>query len=74
MCDGLKTVVVGRFRLELKSEHWTGIHNNYWAQVSGPEGILARFGKVVPAVHPAALARADAERRAMAWIAAQDSK
>lgn len=68
MSDGLKTVVVGEFRVEVKSEHWVGIHDNYWAQVVGPKGVYARFGRPVPAYPGQEARRVQAERDALAYI------
>lgn len=68
MSDGLKTIVLGKYRVEVKSTHWSGIHENWWAQVIGPEGVYARFGKVIPTYRPAELAREAAERDAIAYV------
>lgn len=70
MCDGLKTVVIGEYHVEVKSTHWSGIHNNYWAQVLGPRGeVIARFGKPVPAYPGQDLRRAAAEQDALNYVA-----
>jgi len=68
MSDGLKTIVVGEYRIEVKSEHWVGIHENYWAQVIGPKGVYARFGRPIPPYPGGEARRAQAERDALDYV------
>ena len=66
--DHNSTIVIGQYRVEVVSVHLSGVHDNYWAQVRGPGGILARFGKPVPAVQQAAVARDAAIFQAVEWV------
>lgn len=54
-----RIIVIGKYRIEVQAKDAVqGIfYNNYWAQVISHEGIIARFGKPVPAVRNADSAR-----------------
>ncbi len=57
-----------KYTLEAKTKHVSGIHNNYWFRIHGPEGVIASFGKPVPA-NNSRVVRDNAELAAKAMLA-----
>ena len=65
-------IVIGAYRVEVQPEESISYgSNNYWAQVIDSRGVLARFGKPIPAVKPASITRDAAIQEAINWVGKQ---
>ena len=67
-----RVIVIGQYQIEVRAEASVDYSaSNYWAQVVDSRGVLARFGKPIPAIVPALISRDAAIQAATDWIAKQ---